>query len=173
MPELARRITYLVGSGNAVLIAGYSQGSVLVAATVLQLPPHVSGRVALITYSSPLRRLYARLFPAYVDDAMLHEGGGRVGWRWLNLWRDTDPIGGWIFAAHRPGAPGTVTGPTASVDRRLRDPSDLVAPPGDSVPPPIKGHWPGESDEQFDEAARDLVERLRKPPAPRPDPAGP
>ncbi|MEE3922717.1 hypothetical protein V2I01_43110 [Micromonospora sp. BRA006-A] len=55
VPELARRITYLVHSGNGVLLSGYSHGSVLVAATVLQLPAEVSARVALLTYSSPLR----------------------------------------------------------------------------------------------------------------------
>ncbi|WP_199723423.1 hypothetical protein [Micromonospora sp. CV4] len=163
VPELARRITYLVTQGNAVLLTGHSHGSVLLAATVLQLPPEVGSRVALLTHGSPLRRLYGRIFPAYVDDAALREIGGRIGWRWVNLWRDTDGLGGWIFSAHRPGERATVDGPPASVDRRLRDPSDVVTPPGDSVPPPIQGHGPDESDESFAAAARELVQRLVGP----------
>ncbi|WP_262286688.1 hypothetical protein [Micromonospora sp. MA102] len=169
VPELARRITFLVESGNAVLLTGHSHGSVLAAATMLQLPPRVSSRVALLTYGSPLRRLYARLYPAYVDDDALREIGARVGWRWLNLWRATDPVGGRIFAAHPPAA--RAGDPAAAVDRRLRDPAAVVAPPGDSVPPPIQGHRPGESDQPFIEAARELVARLREPPDP-PDAVG-
>ncbi|MFY1576876.1 hypothetical protein ACN26Z_18475 [Verrucosispora sp. WMMD703] len=161
VPELARRITYLISRGHLVVITGYSQGSVLVAATILQLAPRVSDRVALLTHGSPLRRLYARFFPAYFDDDMLHEVGDRVGWRWVNLWRDTDPIGSWTFSDHRPDTPPTSSGPSATVDRRLPDPAGLVAPPGDSVPPPIKGHSPGESDEAFVAATRELVVRLR------------
>ncbi|MGR6318260.1 hypothetical protein Q2K19_01510 [Micromonospora soli] len=163
VPELTRRITYLVGRGKAVLLTGHSHGSVLVAATVLQLPPQISSRVALLTYGSPLRRLYGRLFPAYIDDEVLHEIGARVDWRWMNLWRDTDPIGGWIFSAHRPAAPDTAGRPAATVDRRLRDPVAVVAPPGDSVPPPVQGHRPCESEQPFTEAVRELVERLRMP----------
>ncbi|WP_189197275.1 hypothetical protein [Micromonospora fulviviridis] len=166
VPELTRRITYLVGRGNAVLLTGHSHGSVLAAATVLQLPPRISSRVALLTHAAPLRRLYARLFPAYIDDEVLHEIGARVGWRWVNLWRDTDPVGGWIFSAHPPGA--TAGGPASAVDRRARDPAEVVAPPGDSVPPPILGHRPCESDRRFAEAARELVERLREPPGEAP-----
>ncbi|WP_327035243.1 hypothetical protein [Micromonospora ureilytica] len=162
VPELTRRITYLVGRGNRVLLTAHSHGSVLAAATMLQLPPQVSSRVALLTHGSPLRRLYARLFPAFVDDEVLHEIGARVGWRWVNLWRDTDSIGGWIFSAHRTGAPVTVGRPAATVDRRLRDPADVVAPPGDSVPPPIQGHRPSGSDQRYAETARELIERLRR-----------
>jgi hypothetical protein len=161
VPELSRRISYLTGQGQSVLLAGHSHGSVLLAATVLQLPPPVCARVALLTYGSPLNRLYARWFPAYIHGDVLHEVGQRVGWRWINLWRDTDSIGGWIFSPHRPGEPPTAGGPAGSVDRRLRDPGNVVAPPSDTVPAPIARHLPGESDPGFGDAVRELADRLR------------
>ncbi|MET8363924.1 hypothetical protein ABZU53_10190 [Micromonospora sp. NPDC005194] len=161
VPELTKRITYLVDQGEGVLLAGHSHGSVLLAATLLQLPPRVTDRVALLTYLSPLNRLYSRLFPAYVDESTLREIGERVGWRWVNLWRDTDPIGGWMFAPHRPGDSATLAGPEAAVDRRLKDPQGVVPPPSDSVPPPILGHSPCESQDEFTQAVRELAARLR------------
>ncbi|MEV4761879.1 hypothetical protein AB0J89_04515 [Micromonospora chokoriensis] len=156
VPELTCRITYLVDSGNAVVLTGHSHGSVLLAATVLQLPPRVTDRVGLLTHGSPLRRLYARLFPAYVSDEVIREIADRVDWRWVNLWRDTDPIGGRVFPPQQPGAFDR----TPSVDQRLRDPRDFTAAPGDIFPPPIRGHSPCEADRVFDEAVRDLAERL-------------
>ncbi|MFG1661352.1 hypothetical protein ACGFIY_33095 [Micromonospora chersina] len=162
VPELTRRISHLVKSGHSVLLAGHSQGSVLLATTVLQLPAEIARRVALLTYGSPLRRLYAHLFPAYVNEPVLREVGERLGWRWVNLWTDTDQIGSWIFSSHWQGERPASPGPAGAVDRRLRDPFDVVVPASDTVPPPISGHWLKESDKRFTEVVQELVRRLRE-----------
>ncbi|MEW2378789.1 hypothetical protein AB0883_22185 [Micromonospora sp. NPDC047812] len=50
----------------------------------------------------------------------------------------------------------------------LRDPWEVVAPPSDSVPPPILGHWPDEPDVRFAAAVEELADRPRRqapPPA--------
>jgi hypothetical protein len=148
VPELARRVQALTEYGTVVL-SGHSQGSVLAAATLLQLPPETTRRVALLSYGSPLRRVYARLFPAYFGVPVLHELGDRLGWRWRNLWRDTDPVGGSIFSAHRSGEPPAESGPAGDVDIRLRDPRGLTVPPLDTVPPAIERHWPYYNNEEY------------------------
>ncbi|MEW2431024.1 hypothetical protein AB0877_23680 [Micromonospora sp. NPDC047644] len=162
VPELADRISQLAERHAGVLLCGHSHGSALLALAVLRLPPRVRRRVALLTYGSPLDRLYARLFPAYLNEGVLREVGERVEWRWLNLWRETDPVGGWVFAAHRPGdPPPDPADPAGQVDRRLRDPAHLLPAPGERSAPPLRGHHPGETDPEFRAAVRELTERLR------------
>ncbi|WP_245718961.1 hypothetical protein [Micromonospora rhizosphaerae] len=161
VPELTDRICQLTRRYDGVVLSGHSQGSVILAATVLRLRPEVRRRVALLTYASPLKRLCAQLYPAYLGEPVLYEIGDRIGWRWLNLWSNTDPIGGRIFSRQRSGDPPARPRSAALVDRRLRDPEDVLAPAVDSTPPPIWGHTPYESDDRYAAAVRELADRLR------------
>jgi hypothetical protein len=161
VPELTRRIRYLTSHGGTVVLSGHSHGAVLVAATVLQLPPACLDRIALLTCANPLRRLYSNVFPAHLGHATLRDIGARVHWRWLNLWRDTDWIGGWLFSPDPSrSAAGDPADQANGVDQRLRDPRGLLTPPDDTVPPPIQGHR-FDRDEDSQEAVRHLVTRLR------------
>jgi len=148
VPELVTRASWLAGQGGVVL-SGHSQGSVLMAATALQIPPRLRDRVALITYGSPLGRLYARAFPAYVNSAVVTQIDEAVGGRWRNVWRETDPIGGPVGRA---------------VDERLRDPEEFDIRPGDTVPPEIMGHSGYQHAVGFAGAVTALVSHLHREP---------
>ena len=144
VPELADRVATLTSQPHGrVLLSGHSQGSVLVAATVLLVPPAALPRIGLLTHGSPLRRLYTRFFPAYFGVATLREIEHGLSGRWRNLYRDTDPIGAWALE------PATVANP--AVDRRLRDPARLGRE--------IEGH----SDYWGDPAYVSELERLQAP----------
>lgn len=158
VPELAKRVTGLTARGPVVL-SGHSHGSVLAAATILQLPPSVLARVSLLTYGSPLRRTYARLYPAYLGPEALCDLGGRIGWRWRNLWRETDPIGGPVFPTAPDGPPSCADPAARTVDTRLRDPRSLAVDPADTVPPPIERHWPYHTQAAYQVAVRELTDR--------------
>jgi hypothetical protein len=100
VPQLADRIAALTKEEltDSLVLSAHSQGSVLAAAAVLRLahdPAHSGAldRMSLLTYGSPLRRLYARGFPAYFSVPVLEEVWEKAGKRWLNLWAETDPIG--------------------------------------------------------------------------------
>ncbi|MGK5440424.1 hypothetical protein ACSNN7_01130 [Micromonospora sp. URMC 105] len=159
VPELACRISMLARQGRYVLVAAHSHGSVLALASILQLEPYVLSRVALLTHGCPLRRFYSTMFPAYVGTDVLSEAGRRLGWRWVNLWRDTDPIGGWIFTPSGTGDDASRRPP--EVDRRLRDPQQLDARGNDTVWPPMHGHRPCVTDDRYEAAVCELSERLR------------
>ncbi len=75
-----------------VIISAHSQGTIISAAMLLRLT-NTEG-IALLTYGSPLRRLYAKYFPAYFGGNTLRQLEARLGGRWRNLYRETDPIGG-------------------------------------------------------------------------------
>ncbi|MET9972312.1 hypothetical protein ABZZ80_42125, partial [Streptomyces sp. NPDC006356] len=115
VPDLTwRMVTWTRAEDDRrLVISGHSQGSVLAAAAAWQLTPADRKRVALLTYGSPLERLYGRWFPAHFGPAALASLHAEVDC-WRNLYRVTDPIGGPI---RLPGSR------TPTVDREaLKDP---------------------------------------------------
>ncbi len=136
VPDLTWRMcTWTRLTRGRLVISGHSQGSVLAAAAVWQLDPATRGQVALLTYGSPLERLYGRWFPAWFGPGPLGALSGQVD-HWRNLWRLTDPIGGPVKV------PGVDRGPLPdprTFGRTLRDP--LLAP--------VLGHGDYQLDPRF------------------------
>lgn len=163
VPDLAWRMSSWTGrTGGRLVISGHSQGSVLAAAAVWQLPVSTRRRVALLTYGSPLERLYGRWFPAYFGPrplAALH----RELHCWRNLWRRTDPIGGPVNLP--------AEGDKPEVDHKaLRDPVVYGRTHEHPLPEPILGHGDYQADPVFAKERTVLLDRL--PPAlPLPVPA--
>ncbi|WP_052809576.1 hypothetical protein [Streptomonospora alba] len=133
VPQLVARVTDMADRGTGVVLSGHSQGSVLAAATLWQAPTRVRERVVLITHGSPLSRLYARYFPAYLGPLALSDLRGRAA-HWRNLWRATDPIGGPVLADED----GRVR--AAGHAEPLPDPRHYGVRPGEALYPPILGH---------------------------------
>jgi hypothetical protein len=179
VPELVDRISLLTGHGSShvddavdiraaaeqadlqrtrgltvpagqVLLTGYSQGSVIVAAAIAQLPRQVREKVALLTLACPARRLHGRAFPAFfgaqqlgaLADLLDTGPGQNERGRWKNLCRRSDYFGSWIFAEPEPRLTGDDL--TTRVDQPCWDPVVMV-PDADPTPPPIHRHaawWP-------------------------------
>lgn len=127
VPELGQRIAFLRSGDprrdvpgfrpSRVVVSAHSQGSVIAAAALLRQGQAVDG-VALVTYGSPLDRLYHRYFPMYFGGSTTSVLRDRLDRRWVNLYRRTDPIGGpiadagcdWEVPVHEPAGGGAVEG---------------------------------------------------------------
>ena len=147
-PDLDRSRGLAVPCGP-VLLTGYSQGSIIAAAVIAQLPAAVRQDIALLTLACPARRLYGRAFPEYfgedqIDTLNTLMGGaagtagtaGTAG-RWRNLVRRSDYLGSWIFRDPEPRLdPGDLL---HNVDQPDWDPVVLV-PDLNPTPPPIHRH---------------------------------
>ncbi|MFF3244220.1 hypothetical protein ACFYWY_10895 [Streptomyces sp. NPDC002870] len=153
VPDLTWRMCTWTGlTGGRLVISGHSQGSVLAAAAVWQLPAATRRRVALLTYGSPLERLYGRWFPAYFGPVALRELRSEVNC-WRNLWRRTDPIGGPVLVP--------AEGEHPAVDRdALKDPVVYGRSERHPLPEPILGHSEYQADKAFDKERRQLLDRL-------------
>ncbi|MFI1991488.1 hypothetical protein [Actinoplanes sp. NPDC020271] len=171
LPDLLERLgNGPLSNSRHIVLSGHSQGSVIAAALVMQMEVARGGNVSLITYGCPLRRLYAPFFPAYFGEGALGRLGqflrrpgwtGETGfaddreeretWRWRNLYRPTDPIGGPVFADHR-GQPVA----EADVDWWLPDPV-FDPPPGDRCAPRIYGHSGYPADAAYARAVETLL----------------
>ncbi|MFG2563178.1 hypothetical protein [Streptomyces sp. NPDC048496] len=152
VPDLASRMAGWTGrTRGRLVISGHSQGSVLAASAVWQLPAGARKRVALLTYGSPIERLYGRWFPAYFGPGPLH-GLHRSVHCWRNLWRATDPIGGRVRLD---------VGAGPEVDRGpLRDPLVYGRTPEHPLPEPVLGHSDYQADPVFAEERAALLVRL-------------
>lgn len=166
VPDLIRRANWLATPGlgrGDVLLSAHSQGTILSAAALLQMPEPALARIRLLTYGCPLHRLYARYFPAYFDTTTLTRLDDYLSQRWTNLSRLTDPIGGPVF----PADPAR----HARIDRMLNDPVSFGCPPHDTVPPPIRMHSDYWTDEAYEAAVQGLLARPMA--VPQPPPAAP
>ncbi|MFI9246539.1 hypothetical protein ACIGXF_29145 [Streptomyces sp. NPDC053086] len=153
VPDLTWRMaTWIRRTGGRLVLSGHSQGSVLAAAAAWQLPPSVRGRVALLTYGSPLERLYGRWFPAHFGPPALAALHHDIAC-WRNLYRRTDPIGGPVRV------PDDAT-PDVDHDP-LPDPRAYGRTADHPLPAPILGHSAYQSDPVFTRARATLLTRLR------------
>ncbi len=166
VPQLRDRITTLTDApGSTLVLSAHSQGSILGAAALLHLNAGQSeqnlSRMALLTYGSPLRRLYARAFPAYFSREVLCQVSDRANGSWQNLWATTDPVGAWI--ARNPDD-------TESDERDLRCDDQLMIPDPLSLDKdPRTGSYLTVCDHsgyihrpEYPEALRQLRERLAR-----------
>ncbi|MFI9385242.1 hypothetical protein [Kutzneria sp. NPDC052558] len=115
IPELvARAREHLAEPGARVVLAGFSQGSLLAAVAAARLldslPAHERERVGLVTAGSPLQWAYQRAFPAVVSHDSLVELSRAMGGRWRAVCRGTDAIGGGVTTWERQSFDGQLLG---------------------------------------------------------------
>ncbi|MCM0678723.1 hypothetical protein NCC78_29215 [Micromonospora phytophila] len=166
VPELQTRTAGLLALAehdpravDGIILSGHSQGTVICAAVIFQLPARWRRRIWFFSYGCQLTRLYGRIFPAYfgperlpVLTEVLTPAPGRTGW--TNFWRDTDPLGWQVTAGER--------------DVAVRDPEALHPCDGEVADPPIRSHsgYP-EAPEFHRERSRVAWLLRRAVPAPR------
>ncbi|MFC4106891.1 hypothetical protein ACFOX0_13260 [Micromonospora zhanjiangensis] len=179
VPQLQTRTTGLLAlpeqdprRAEAIVLSGHSQGAVISAAVILQLPSRWRRRVWFFSYGCQLTRLYGRVFPAYFGPDRLPAVAATLTGpsdqpRWTNFWRETDPLG-WPVGAGERQIP-------------VRDPEALHPRDGEVRDPPIRSHggYPESPEYQLERSAvvaamlTGAVPVPRRPSTPTPDPTEP
>jgi hypothetical protein len=85
----------------AIVVSAHSQGSLIAFAAMLWLGTAERRHVGLVTYGSQLQVAYPRGFPAFVSQDLVSEVQSALDDRWVNLYRETDPIAGPVLSWHR------------------------------------------------------------------------
>lgn len=152
VPDLTWRMeTWTRSTGGRLVLSGHSQGSVLAAAAAWQLSPEVRGRIALLTYGSPLERLYGRWFPAHFGPHALGSLHREIDC-WRNLYRLTDPIGGPVRVYGDRGP--EVDAPP------FKDPLVYGRTRAHPLPAPVLGHSEYQADPVFARERKRLLDRI-------------
>ncbi|HEX4472278.1 MAG TPA: hypothetical protein VH085_09930 [Nocardioides sp.] len=84
-----------------IVVSGHSQGSLITFAALIWLGKAELSRVRLVTYGSQLQVAFPRGFPAYVNMPLIALVRARLQDRWINLYRETDPIAGPVLSWDR------------------------------------------------------------------------
>jgi hypothetical protein len=162
VPELQRRMWWLHDNCGRVMLTAHSQGTVLAAAALVQPGCRPEGdHPALITFGSPLCKLYNWGFPGYVDSRLLEplKPGGRARLNdWRNFYYPTDPIGGSV-------APDLAAGGGDPVDVEFLDPAECWYLYG-QPPPSSQGHSGYWADPRVWDVINQVAARLPDEPPP-------
>jgi hypothetical protein len=151
VPEFATRIRQVKNGDGKVVVSAHSQGTVIAAASLMPLHDQLDG-VALLTYGSPLQRLYARTFPHFFGTPVLQWTDAKLQGRWINLYRRSDPIGAPVLVLDE--APDAAKPPRP--DTRLTDPA-FARPPFGFRDPKTRGHSDYWDDQAFANAVNELA----------------
>ena len=165
VPDLQRRMWWLHDNGGRVVLVGHSQGAVLTTAALLQPDCRPEGdQPAMVTFGSPVGKLYGWGFPAYFNAALVRPlvpGGDQQPDGWLNFYYPTDPIGGPV---------------QDQADREFPDPADCYFVYGQAAPA-AQGHSGYWADRRVWDAINELAASGNSipaaPPTAEPAPAAP
>jgi hypothetical protein len=102
-----------------VVLSAHSQGSLIAFATVLWLSEAQRQRVRLVSYGSQLQVAYPRGFPSFVSLDLIAEVLTALQGRWINLYRETDPIAGPVLSWDRSRMADTPPAPSPPTSHRL------------------------------------------------------